>query len=84
MNQRILKNDTILLIQKNMSLEIKKLGGGNCRTANIIYAARCKIHGDIYIGNTEEKLGERCRKHRYDAKNTYINTNTTLTRILKF
>ena len=32
--------------------EIKKLDGGNCRTANMVYTARCKIHGDIYIGNT--------------------------------
>ena len=36
--------------------EIKKLDGGNCTTANIVYAARCKIHGDIYIGNTGEEL----------------------------
>ena len=49
--------------------EIKMLDGGNCRTANIVYAARCKIHGNIYIGNTGEELRERFRKHRYDAKN---------------
>ena len=36
--------------------EIKKLDGRNCRTANIVCAARCKIHGDIYIGNTGEEL----------------------------
>ena len=49
--------------------EIKKLDGGNCRTANIVYTARCKIHGYIYIGNTGEELKERFSKHRYDAKN---------------
>ena len=49
--------------------EIKKLDGGNCRTANIVYAARCKIHDDIYIGNTGEELRERFSKNRYDAKN---------------
>ena len=27
--------------------EIKKLDGENCRTANIVYATGCKIHGDI-------------------------------------
>ena len=32
--------------------EIKKLDGGNYRTENIVYAARCKIQGDICIGNT--------------------------------
>ena len=49
--------------------EIKKLDGGNCRTAKIVYAAGCKIHGDIYIGNIGEELRERFSKHRYDAKN---------------
>ena len=49
--------------------EIKKLDGENCRTANIVYAARCNIRGDIYIGNTGEELRENFSKHRYDAKN---------------
>ena len=35
---------------------MKKLGGGDYRTANIVYAARCKTHGDIHIGNTGQKL----------------------------
>ena len=64
--------------------EIKKLDGGNCRTANIVYAARGKIHGDIYIGNTGEEMRDRFSKHRYDAEtdqitmnsqHTYTNTN---------
>ena len=50
--------------------QIKKLDGGNCRTATIVYAARCKIHGDIFIGNSGEELIERFSKHRYDAKNS--------------
>ena len=49
--------------------EIKKLDGRNCRTANIVYAARCKIHGDIYIGNTGKELRERFSKHSHDVKN---------------
>ena len=57
--------------------EIKKLDGGNCRRANIVYAARCKIHGDIYIGNTGEELRERFSKHRYDAKNRPDNNELT-------
>ena len=51
-----------------MTNRIKKLDGGNCRTANIVYAARYKIHGDTYIGNTGEELRERFIKHRYNAK----------------
>ena len=62
--------------------EIKKLDGGNCRTANIVYAARCKIHGDIYIDNTEEELRERFSKNRYVAKNR-PNNNELATHIRK-
>ena len=48
--------------------EIEKLDGGNCRTANIVQAEKCKFHGDIYIGNTEEELRERFTKHKYNTK----------------
>jgi len=34
----------------------------------VIYAARCKIHGLLYIGHTGEALKDRVNKHRYDAK----------------
>ena len=57
--------------------KIKKLDGANCRTANIVYAVRCKIHGDIYIGNTGQELRDRFRKHRYDAKNRPDNNELT-------
>ena len=46
----------------------KKLDGKNCRTANTVFAGRCKIHGDIYIGNSGEYMRERFNKYRYDAK----------------
>ena len=42
---------------------------GNCKTANIVYAVRCDIHGDVYISKTGEELRERFIKHRYYAKN---------------
>ena len=72
--------------------EIKKLDGGNCRTANIVYAARCKIHGGIYIGNTGEELHDSANtgtmpktdQITMNSQHTYTNTNTNLTRILKF
>ena len=57
--------------------EIKKLDGGNCITANIVYAARCKIHVEIYIGNTGEELRERFSKHMYKAKNRPDNNELT-------
>ena len=67
----------MLLMQKNQSpknfiteRKLKyQLDGGNCRTENIVYAARCKIHGGIYIDNTGEELVERFNKHKYDTKN---------------
>ena len=72
----------MLLMQKNVppsseetfknilnGKEIKKLDGENSRTANIVYAARFKKHGEINIGNTWWELRERFSKHRYDAKN---------------
>ena len=37
-------------------------------SANIVYAARCKVSGEIYIGNTGKELRERFSKHRHDAK----------------
>ena len=57
--------------------KIKKLDRGNCRSANIVYKARYKIHGDIYIGNTGEALRERL-KNRADAKNRPDNNQLAL------
>ena len=45
---------------------IKK--GGNCKTSNIVYAARCKVHSSVYIGQSGKELRERFSKHRYDFK----------------
>ena len=69
----IISNETLKNIHNGK--DIKKLE--NCRTANIVYAARCKIHGDIYIGDTGEELGERFSKHRYHAKNRPENNELT-------
>ena len=49
------------------------LDGKNVRTANLVHAARCKIHGDIYNCNTGEEVREKSSKNRYDAKNTSNN-----------
>ena len=47
---------------------LKITSGGNCRTKNIVYVARCKIHNLLYIGHSGEELRERFNKHRYDAQ----------------
>ena len=73
--------------------EIKNLDGGNYRTENIVYAARCKIHGDICIGNTAEELRKRFSNTgtmtktdqiTMNPQHIYTNINTNLTRTLKF
>ena len=97
MNKRDKNNGTMLLMQKACHLinsddtlknihkgkGIKKLDGGNCRTVNIVYIARCKIHGDIYTSNTGEKLRETFSKYRYDAKNK-LNNNELAVHMQKF
>ena len=41
--------------------------GGDCKTADTVYAARCKICKLIYVGETKKSLGNRFGGHRYDA-----------------
>ena len=51
-------NSDKTLEDKHNGNELKKLDGGNGRTASIVYTARSKIHWDIYIGNSAEELRE--------------------------
>ena len=44
--------------------ETKRLNGGKCRTVDTVCVARCKIPGDIYVGNTGQELRERFKEHR--------------------
>ena len=50
---------------------------------NPVYAARCKIHGSLYIGQTGDSLQKRFSKHRYDAKKRPGN-NELATHIAKY
>ena len=47
---------------------LKITAGGNCRTSDIVYAARCKICDLIYVGETGKELRTRFCDHRYDSK----------------
>ena len=42
--------------------------GGNCSNKNVIYAAECRRHKQLYIGYTSTTLSHRFNKHRSDAK----------------
>jgi len=59
------QDETLSNITNARSMKI--VAGGDCHTKNVIYAARCKIHGSLYIGHTGEALKDRVNKHRYDA-----------------
>ena len=46
----------------------KCLYNGQCRTSCIVYEVRCKTTGDIYKGNTHEKLKYRMAGHYSDVQ----------------
>ena len=50
----------------NKKFEIKH--GGTCRTKNIIYAAECRKHKKLYIGQSKCQLNKRFCGHRFDIK----------------
>ena len=58
------KENTIENTNKCITIKVK--AGGNCQSAGVIYAARCKKHNQIYTGKTSETLGKRFSKHKYD------------------
>ena len=62
----IINTDAYVTNEHN-GIKIKITSGGNCRSKNIIYVARCKVHGLLYVGHSGEELRDRFNKHRYDA-----------------
>ena len=52
--------------QNNNKFEIKH--GGTCRTKKIIYAAECRKHKKLYIGQGKCQLNKRFCGHRFDIK----------------
>ena len=44
-------------------------GSFSCITKDVIYCIECIRYGEIYIGETERRLGDRIREHLRDAKN---------------
>ena len=41
--------------------------GGSCKSSNVIYAAECTKHKNIYTGYTTNHLHKRFDQHRHDA-----------------
>ena len=62
----IVASNKITNKQNNKKFEIKH--GGTCRTINIIYAAECRKHKKLYIGQSKCQLNKRLSGHRFDIK----------------
>ena len=62
-------NTTKLITNDKLKITEKIKGTGNCKETEIIYAAQCSKHKELYIGHTGEQLSENFSKYRYDIKN---------------
>ena len=63
-----LLNKENIITNEKANITIKLKATGNCKTKNIIYAAKCRKHNTIYTGHTGESLNVRFSKHKYDFK----------------
>ena len=70
-------NQSSVINNNKNGRRIKVSAGGNCKTTNIIYVARCKKHDLLYIGHTGDDLARRFSKHRYDNNNRPNNNELT-------
>ena len=62
----------------NSNITFKSNNGGTCKTQGVVYAARCKRHKKLNIGQTGETLAAPFSKHRYDIKNRPDNTELSI------
>ena len=70
-------NESSLITNHSNGKTTKIKNGGNCKSKDVVYAARCKIHGSLYIGQTGSQLRDRFSKHRYDFKRRPENNELT-------
>ena len=57
-----------ILTNTKSGKHVKITAAGNCRTSDVVYAARCKVCDLIYVGETGKELRTRFCDHRYDSK----------------
>jgi len=62
----LISNSNVIKSSTNVTYDLKSKS--HCHARNIVYAAKCKQHQSIYVGQTGEELRSRFNKHRYDAK----------------
>ena len=63
-----LVNPTEIITNSKNGKSFEITAGGDCRSSDVIYAARCKICDLIYIGESKKEVRERFYGHRHDAK----------------
>lgn len=63
-------NNAQTITSSGGSFKIKK--HFTCISTNVIYALRCAKCGDLYIGETERKLGDRFREHLRLVKKQFV------------
>ena len=69
------KSNTILNSKNDRKMKIER--GGSCNTSNIIliYAAECRKHKKLYIGQSKNQVNRRFCGHRSDIKKLISNTS---------
>ena len=55
-------NEEDTLVNRATGKSIKITSGGDCRTSDTVYAARCKVCQFVYVGETSEELRSRLRR----------------------
>ena len=70
-------NTAKLITNKKLKITEKIKGTGNYKEREIIYAAQCSKHKNLYIGHVGEQLSECFSKHCYDIKNRSDNSELT-------
>ena len=53
-------------------------GSFSCISKDVIYCIECTRCGEIYIGETERRLGDRIREHLRDFKNKNRHTEVAI------
>ena len=67
------KSNTSLNSKNDRKMKIEQ--GGSCNTRNIIYAAECKKHKKLHIGQSKNQVNRRFCGYRCDIKKLISDTS---------
>jgi hypothetical protein len=57
---------------------VTPVGNFSCISKNIVYCIVCQKCGDLYVGETERRLGDRFMEHLRDVKNNNNNKEVSI------